>query len=499
MTTHFRNTMTGLWPALTLLLGISGGGCAAVEKGMRPDEPLGAIRFEIDRLLEDSLFIPSRASIKIVSLDRGDVLYERDSRVLMRPASNMKLLTSAAALKILGPAYTFRTSVLADSLDQQGTVHGNLYLKGYGNPDLTVADLDTMVYQLRSHGIRAIKGNIVADASFFDDRYWGEGWMWDDEPYSYEAGISALSLNKNCVSVSAVAGRSHDDPVSVSIIPPTRYVSLLNTARTVTDSVAEKLEISRLFQHRLNTITVRGEIFAGSDTVRQLVTVWRPELYAATVFKERLEADSISVSGQATAGVSLPWARELAYHRWPMDTMIVNLNKVSDNLSAENTLKTISARRGGIPGSSRHGLYQMNEVLASFGIDTTSYYVVDGSGVSHYNLVNAETLVRLLTGMAREPATFPLFYESLPIAGVDGTLKGRMRNTRAEGNLRAKTGSISGVSSLSGYVTTLDGERMVFSMLMQNFILPSRYYRNIQDAIGVILANFSRRKPLAER
>lgn len=467
-------------------------GCSGVDRLVRPSDPWEALRFDIERILGDSIFVPTRASVKIVSLDRDEVLYERDSRLLMRPASNMKLLTSAAALHILGTDYSFQTGVLADSIDEKGTVHGNLYLKGYGNPDLTTADLDTLVSRLRGAGIRKVTGNIVGDASFYDDRYWGEGWMWDDEPYSYEAGISALSLNKNCVRVSVVPGASHGDSVSVSVEPTTRYVSLLNTARTVTDSVAEPLEISRLYVNRLNIITVTGETLAGPDTVEQLVTVWRPELYAATVFKERLEADSIAVSGQAAPGAALPWSRELARIRWPIDTMLINLNKVSDNLSAENTLKAISAKRGGIPGSARHGLSQLHLVLDSMGIDTTLYYVVDGSGVSHYNLVTAEMLIRLLAGMARNSELFPLFYESLPIAGVDGTLKGRMNGTTAQGNLRAKTGSISGVSSLSGYVTTLDRERFAFSILMQNFILPSRWYRNAQDAIGALLANFSR-------
>lgn len=473
-------------------------GCAGTGIVTRPDDPHGALRYDVDQILADSIFIPARTAIKVVSLDKGDVLYERDSKLLMRPASNMKLLTSSSALEILGTDYVFHTVVSADSLTPDGTVHSNLYLRGTGDPDLRTEDLDTLSRQMKAIGIRSILGNIVADASYFDDLSWGEGWMWDDEPFSFEAGISALSINKNCVTVRVIPGLQPGDPVQASIDPPTGYVTLLNTARTVSDTALEPLRITRMFKDRLNVILVQGETVAKPDTVKELVTVWRPELYAATLFKEVLQKDSITVTGQPTIGITPPSAIELAVHRWGIDTMIVRLNKESDNLSAENTLKVISVRRGGIPGSARHGLFQVNEVMASFEIDTTSYYVVDGSGVSHYNLVTAEMLVKLLQGMSRSQL-FPLFYRSLPIAGVDGTLKTRMTNTSAEGNLRAKTGSIGGVSSLSGYVTTREGERLAFSILMQNFIWPSRLYRNAQDAIGVLLSNFSRRGTTASR
>ena len=473
-------------------------GCASTASVSRPDDPVGGLHYDIDRILADSVFTQTMAAVKVVSLDNGEVLYDRNSDLLLRPASNMKLLTTSTALNILGPSYVFRTSILADSVDTGGNVQGNLILKGYGDPDFTDQDLDTLVWQLKASGIKAVTGNIVADASYFDDEYWGAGWMWDDEPYSFEASISALSIDKNCVHVVVIPGSYPGDSVKAYLEPATRYCSLLNTSRTVADTAVEPLTISRLYRDRLNVITVKGEAVAGTDTVDEYVTVWRPELYAANLLKERLESNGIAVTGQPVIGVAMPWAQELATHRWPIDSMMVNLNKVSDNLSAENTLKTISVMRGGIPGSAACGLYQVNTVMAGFGADTTSYYVVDGSGVSHYNLVTANLLIKILVGMHKRPGLFPLFYRSLPIAGVDGTLERRMRGTRAEGNVRAKTGSIGGVSSLSGYVTTLDGEHLAFSMLMQNFILPSRFYRSAQDSIAARLANFSRRSSFAQ-
>jgi PBP4 family serine-type D-alanyl-D-alanine carboxypeptidase len=173
--------------------------------------------------------------------------------------------------------------------------------------------------------------------------------------------------------------------------------------------------------------------------------------------------------------------------------MVVNLNKISDNLSAENTLKTIGAEKISTPGSARKGIWVVNAFLNRVGIDTTKYFMVDGSGVSHYNLLHADMFVELLKYMYKDKAVFPLFYASLPIAGQDGSLRGRMRGTKAERHLHATTGSIRGVSSLSGYVTTADGEMLVFSMLMQNFIGSNRPYRDAQDKIGAFLAGFSRK------
>jgi serine-type D-Ala-D-Ala carboxypeptidase/endopeptidase (penicillin-binding protein 4) len=173
------------------------------------------------------------------------------------------------------------------------------------------------------------------------------------------------------------------------------------------------------------------------------------------------------------------------------------MNKVSDNLSAELILKTLGTTVPGAPGSSQGGVFAANRFLSTLGIDTSRINITDGSGLSYHDLLTAEMICQLLEGMSRQADLFPLFRQSLPIAGVDGTLRNRMKRTPAEGNLRAKTGTISGVSSLSGYVKTLDGETLAFSMTMQNFIYPTRLYQRAQDRIGALLAGFSRLgKPL---
>ncbi|HXG38341.1 MAG TPA: D-alanyl-D-alanine carboxypeptidase/D-alanyl-D-alanine-endopeptidase [Bacteroidota bacterium] len=477
-----------------LLAVVSFAGCAGIFPPGVPRDPVERLRYDIDRILDDSLFIPTRAGVKVVSLESGEVLYERDSRMLMHPASNMKLLTSSAAIALLGRDFPLKTAVFADTTMVADTLQGNIYFKGFGNPDLKSADLDSLVAQIRAAGIAAVRGNIVADVSYFDDLYWGEGWMWDDEPYQFEAFITPLSINDNCIKIVVTPGANHGDSARVTIEPATSYVTLINHAITVTDSVLVPLDVTRLFKERLNTIVVNGQIRHSSRAREFYLSVWKPELYAAHLLKETLERNGITVGGSTLIGKASPEVREIARHIGRFDSMLVNLNKISDNLSAENILKIIGAEKRGIPGSARSGIYETKLFLSQFGIDTTTFLMVDGSGVSHYNLLTAEMLVQLLVGMARQPEWFPLFYESLPLAGVDGTLSNRMKGTPAEGNLRAKTGSISGVSTLSGYVRTQDGEMLAFSILMQHFIGGNRPYREVQDKIGAILAGFSRKR-----
>ena len=466
--------------------------CAIFRPAGRPSDPLAALRYDIDQVLADSIFAPTRAGIKVISSNSKEVLYERDSKLLMRPASNMKLLTSATALHVLGKDYRFKTSVYADTTAIDGVLYGNLYLKGFGNPDLATIDLDTLVGQVRSLGVNYITGGVIADVTYFDDIYWGNGWNWDDEPSSDAAFISPLSINDNCVIVTLSPGRTQGDSVQVTVDPPTSYVSVMNKGKTVRDTVLHRLSVTRLYKERLNTILIEGEMLPDARPVERQLSVWRPELYTATLFAEALQRNGISVAKGPALGQAPLSGREIAVHLQKIDSTIVNLNKVSDNLTAELLLKTLDAVTNNVPGSSRGGIFVVNQFLSTMGIDTMKHRIADGSGLSFYNLITAEMIVQLLEGMQHQTDIFPLFYESLPIAGVDGTIRNRMKKTPAEGNLRAKTGTISGVSSLSGYVQTIDGERLVFSMSMQNFIYPTRYYQRAQDKIGAILAGFSR-------
>jgi serine-type D-Ala-D-Ala carboxypeptidase/endopeptidase (penicillin-binding protein 4) len=411
----------------------------------------------------------------------------------MRPASNLKLITAAAALAILNDDYRFATKVLIDSAINKKSGVRNIYLKGFGDPDLKTSDLDTLARSVKASGIDTVAGDVIADVSFFDNLSWGRGWQWDDEPFEYAAFISPLSVNDNCIRISVSAQTNDGEALSVTIDPPTSYVTLHNLGITVVDTISRPLTITRLFRERTNTLLIEGALSRTSSKVDRILSVWQPELYAATLFKESLARSGVSVVGDVRTGVVSPSALLLHTQTRRLDSVIVHLNKVSDNLSAENILKTISAVRGKTSGSAAHGLSEVQVYLASIGIDTTAILLADGSGLSFYNLLTAHAITQLLVGIAREQTLFPTFYASLPIAGIDGTLSSRMQGTTAQSNVRAKTGTLSGVSALSGYVHTLDGELLAFSILMQNYLGEATPYRRVQDHIAALLATFSRR------
>ncbi len=485
MNIAFRQFNLSLFVVMVLFAG-----CSSTRQVQSPVRSAEQFRQQIDAILADSVFRPVVTTMKIVSLKTSEVWYERNSLLLMHPASNMKLLTSATALCRLGKDFTFTTRMSHDGTIADSVLHGNIYFKGSGDPDLSSASLAGFARELQAKGITRIDGDIVGDASYFDGERWGVGWMWDDEPSSDEAFNSALSVNRNCVDVRVVPSDSVGSAPLVTIVPATLYMNVENTAVTGAPHTRNTLEISRKYFERTNTITVKGSVPAESRGKKETITVLGPEQYFLTLAKEELQRVNIHLTGSTRLGTVPSDAHQIAQHDQPIDSMVIYQNKVSDNLSAENSLKALSAEVLGRAGSTEHGISLVKQTLAEFGIDSTSFRMVDGSGVSHYDLVTSDLSIKLLQGMWRKKNIFDLYYTSLPIAGVDGSLASRMRNTAAQNNLHAKTGTISGVAALAGYVTTADGELLAFSMLMQNFIGSSEPYRRAQDAIGALMANF---------
>jgi serine-type D-Ala-D-Ala carboxypeptidase/endopeptidase (penicillin-binding protein 4) len=451
-------------------------------------DPLEQLQMNINAVLSDSIFIAAHAGIKVVSLENGQVLYEHDSKALMNPASNVKLITSAAALSVLDTNFQLKTSVFIDKSASGGETVQNMYLKGYGDPDLNTSDLDSLAFAIRRLGINRIVNNIIVDDSFFDDQYWGASWSWDDESDPDAPSISALSINKNCIGINVTAD-SKD--IFISLEPKTDFVSVFNKAAVVLDSIRMPLKIRRLSLTNVNTIMIEGDIVRYGH-VTQKMPLSRPEYYTGTLFKESLRQAGVTVSGDIVSGVVPEGIHEIARHVQPIQKVVETMNKQSDNLSAENLLKVMGALKNGIPGSAKNGVFIENKFLSSLGMDTTMFSLADGSGVSRHNLLSADHLIQLLVAMNKQPRLFMMFYNSLPVAGMDGTIAGRMIEYPAVSNLHAKTGTLNGVTCLSGYVQTRDGEMLAFAMMMQNFVSPASKYRQAQDKIGSLLAGFSR-------
>jgi D-alanyl-D-alanine carboxypeptidase/D-alanyl-D-alanine-endopeptidase (penicillin-binding protein 4) len=404
--------------------------------------------------------------------------------MLFNPASNQKLVTAATALTTLGPSFPLRTSVFADSARR------TVCIKGRGDPLLSHDDLDSLARAVAPLLPRGDPWRLAVNVRYFDDLSWGAGWAWDAEPSAYGMFISPLILDNNAIAVRVQPGPRAGDPPAVFCTPATGYVSVENTAVTVADTpLTAPLEVSRKWRERSNTLTVSGQMWVNGRRHTDNLSVWKPELYAGAVFAERLGALGVPVVVVAI-DTTEPAGNPIAEYTHLLDTALTFMNKVSDNLSAEALLKVVAAETYHAPGSADLGATVARRMLAGWRCDTTKIAIADGSGLSRYDLTSASTIVLLLQHMAHDSANFPVFYHSLPIAGVDGTIGRRMGGTPAEGNLRAKTGSLSGVSALSGYVRTAGAEMLTFSILLQNYPGTVRPYRQVQDRIGAFLAGW---------
>ena len=466
----------------------------------QPSKPIQRLQTEIEAILSDPLLASSNVGIKVVSLGTGEVLYEKDSKKLYHPASTMKLITAATALVKLGPNYRFRTTLYMGYLEDN-RIPRNIYLKGRGDPMFDSDDLERMVERLVVMDTKDLPGDIVVDETYFDTIRRGKGWMWDDGPIGgYYPHLSALTINRNGVLARISPGTEVDDPVRVHLDPPTQYMKIVNEATTVGHSKKTRLTIERKDgATEENVLMVGGVMAIGQAEMNRRVDVLDPALYCGTLLREMLAKRGVTLQGRVRYGKVPEEAVTIIEHiSPPLSRILWEMNKPSDNLIAELLLKTIGAELGGTPGTAEKGLGAISNFLVKIGMDWKHYTLADGSGVSRYNLVTASLLTDLLVYMFRNFAVMPEYLASLPVGGVDGTLTRRMRGMTAEGILRAKTGTLRGLTALAGYTTTADGETVAFSIIMSNYHGSVTSRRVLQDKIGNILTQFSRQAPYEE-
>lgn len=449
-----------------------------------------SLRRDIDSQLATPDLAGAVEGIEVVDIQSGKILYQHDPAIRLMPASNRKLFTSAAALELLGDDYCLKTTVVAASKpDSSGTIIGDLYLKGGGDSLLSSDDLDTMAKALTAQGVKRITGDVVGDGSFFQGDVYGDGWAVNYLSDYYAPEITGLELAEGVEVVSLAGGAKPGDPVGVTLYPPTHYISLANTC--VTGDVGSTADISIYHPVAKNEIDISGSVPPGYKPARLdgLVTVENPPLFAATVFNETLQKDGIQVDGAARTGVAPANGAVLAEHdSVPMSQYIRLMNKPSDNLMAESLVRDLGAIRGKGGSFDDGRAVEQTFFERDMGIVPYDLVLYDGSGLSRLDMVTARAVVSLLVHMAHEP-DFKAYYDSLPIAGVDGTLRSRMRRTIAAGNVHAKTGTVAACHTISGYVTTRGGRLLAFSMLMNNFTCPTSEINKIQDAIALRLAN----------
>ena len=457
---------------------------------------------QLDTLLADPRFEGSQVGLVVRDATTGETLYDRNGGTRLLPASNTKLFSSTAAMHTLGAGYRFHTDVLANAPVRGGNLLGDLYLKGYGDPTSLESDYVALAKQVAESGVRRIDGDLIADDSYFDKVRLGDTWSWDDEPFYYSAQISALTLAPNTdydsgtAIVDSLPGATVGAPVKLALVPATSVIKLVNTATTGAAGSDNTLTIER--DHGTNVVRVSGSVPADDTGGQEWVTVWEPTLYAADVFRRALAAQGIQVDGHVRTAATPAAAKQLARDESMTVGELMNpFLKLSNNMHAETLVKAMGAVAEA-DGSWSAGLGVVTDYAKSVGVDSSTIRLSDGSGLSRKVNVTAKSVTDILIGARNEP-WFQQWYDALPIAGnpdrfTGGTLRSRMRNTPAANNLHGKTGSLTGVTALSGYVSDKDGRKLVFSMISNNYLVSPR---SVEDAVGVTLASWTDQAPVA--
>ncbi len=460
-----------------------------------------ALASDLGRIFNAPVMEQGLWGVEIKSLDTGRVLYALNARKLMMPASNMKIVTLAAAAEALGWDYRFKTTLESDAEIVDGALKGNLVVRGGGDPTINSrgnrarALFDEWAAAIKAAGITRIDGNILADAGAFDGRGLGQGWSWDYLEAGYAAPSSALEFNENIATLTVRPGAKAGDFAQLEL-PPSTGLGLLHGVVTGEAETATRINVERV--PGSNDLDITGSIAAGAQPATREVAVANPALYFAHALTLALIERGIPVRGipvvfqRSPLLAPLPRATIVESQSPPLREIATTMMKVSQNLYAETLLKAIGAA-GGTTGTAGAGRAAAEKIFGAWGIQPGSYVQADGSGLSRYDFVTAEMIVTLLERMHKDQKHHDAFLATLPIAGKDGTISTRMKNTRAEGNAVAKTGSISNVRALSGYVRTQDGETLVFSILANSFTIPAATVNWIADLAVEALANYTRR------
>lgn len=458
---------------------------------------------QMDDIFDDPAFSNAYWGVVIQSLITGEYFYKRNENKLLKPASNLKLFTTTAALMLLGKDYRFKTEVYKAGGVDGSILNGDLIIKGFGDPTISgrfnnqdmYAVFNTFADSLLDKGIDEIRGKIIGDDNAFDENGLGKGWSWEYESYWFAAPSGALSYNDNCIDISVFPTKKGEQ-AKIKVMPDTKYTVIVNSTRTVGSDSSTVLDVHR--ERGTNVIKIMGTISEKEDSVLVFSTIQNPTQFAVVVLKKVLESRGIKVSEYGIDIDDLEYPvdyseEELLFTHYsvPLTDIIRVTNKNSLNFYAEQILRTIGFEMRGF-GSVENGIDAVMDVMLRMGINLDDLNMVDGSGLSPLNLVSPAQIVTLLNQIYVSDL-FTDIYNSLAIGGVDGTLANRMRRSRAVNNVRAKAGFLNAARSLSGYIFTGDREPIAFSIIVNNYTVPSVLADRIQDLVCIRLANFRRK------
>ena len=437
--------------------------------------------------------------IKIISLTDNRVIYERNADRYFTPASTIKLATVAAALYYLGPSYRFNTNIHADNFDTSTGAIKNLYLEGSGDPSLMDHDLIHLAHELKQQKIKTISGNIYIDDQVFDTTFWTKGAMWDDRKFGYNAPVSGLNLNYNRLQIKTMASHKINNPASVVATPACGYIKVSSKAITKNEKATNNLNLSILQNNQEKAwaninhdglssgdhVFVNGHIAKNSSPNYFLLSIKDPGMLAGCFLREQLMREGITFSGKILRKKTPTQAIRLASHQSrALSEALIDFTKISNNVATDSLVKAIAAQAGQKPASFAGGLKLINDFLTKqVGIPEGAIVNADGAGVSRYNLITPSQMVKLLHYAANHFSSGPEFMAAMPLAGQDGTLGARLKAPHLAGNIRAKTGSLTGVSGLAGYFIGEHNKRYAFAIFINGFTGSLTKYKNLQDDI----------------
>jgi D-alanyl-D-alanine carboxypeptidase/D-alanyl-D-alanine-endopeptidase (penicillin-binding protein 4) len=479
-------------------------------------QTLPELQARIAQILQKAELAPAMIGIKVTSLDTGRVLFEQNANKLLRPASNMKLYIVAAALDRLSPDFRFVTSIYAAAKpDGAGVIHSDLTVYGRGDPSIAARfnngnyfkGIDDLATRIVAAGVKRVEGDLIGDETYFIGPQYGAGWEWEDLQWWYGAEVTALTANDNALDLAIKPGLQVGAPAVVTTGPPNPLLTIVNKVITATKGSRRDLTVHRGLG--ADELEITGSIAIDDRGYSGGLGISRPALLFAYLLRASLAQRGVTFTGKtrttgplisamAKTDTSAPALIEITQLQSPPLSLIsAQTLKPSQNLYTELILRTLG-KLSATPTtavnlnrtSEAAGLEVVKMFLREAGVSPSTLVLSDGSGLSRNDMITAEATSQLLTYMHRHRYA-AAFRDALPIAGVDGTLRNRLKGTPAENNLRAKTGTLSSASSLSGYVRDAAGEQLAFSIMVNNYPEDADVRASCIDPIAVLLASFA--------
>ena len=445
------------------------------------------IKKKINKVLKDENLKDAFTGIAVFDLSRNRKIYSYNASKLFTPASNEKILTTAAALYFLPSGYRFTTHLRITGTVVDSILYGDVVIKGTGDPLFQTKDLVSLADSLHKSGIKLVKGNLIGDVGWSDSLYFGAGWMWDDAYFGFMPYLTPLILNKSRLDIE-VKPTNANQIASVKVLDSLNDFPLKNYLLTVKDD-SSNYDVMRNYLEHKNSFLADGFISVNEEPDTTTLNIKNPDKYFLSSFRKICSSYKIIFTGKTEIKRNVPYVSELFTAAHSLDSVIVETNKESENIDAEMLLRALAAEYYGEPASAENGIKMVDSLISLTGNSPEDFIIADGSGLSRYNLISPKLIIDIFRFLKNKaPAKFKRLIASFPVAGVDGTLEKRMRKGRVYKNVKAKTGTMTAVSALSGIAVSRRGREIAFSMIMQNYSAKTSEIRRLQDKICEILA-----------